>query len=182
MREIEIKVRVTDVDAFKQKLADHKIELGQPVTQKDVVYGVREGDGWVHGQQWFRLRAENDSKHIFTMKRTAGPGLDSIEYETTVEDPEAIENILADLGFEHYCTITKVRAKGHYQDLEICLDHVPELGGDFFEVEKMIPVDASSDGVLTELREFLKALGCTESDEIDKGYDVLLLEQQDKPV
>lgn len=223
MREIELKAKVSDVDGLLAKLKKLDIVFSQPVTQKDIVYGMLKADGWVHGKQWFRLRTEqirteqdiaekvkteqcmteqdkvelNKSKqnktdqkkmeqgnteqvvkHIFTMKRTLGDGLDSLEYETVVESRDAVLAILEDIGYEHYCTITKTRRKATYMGFEICLDKVEELDGNFIEVEKMVDIDASHDEVVKEIRSFMQSLGIDLSDEIDVGYDVMVLKKQ----
>lgn len=181
MREIELKARVADLVKLKSKLTAMKIVLSEPVSQKDVVYGKRQGEGWVHGEQWFRVRTEQGKKHILTMKRTLGAGLDSLEHESVVTDPEAIVAILADLGFEYYCTLTKIRQKATWGDIELCLDSVPELAADFIEVEKLVAHDADHDQVVIELHRFLAELSIDTKDEITEGYDVLLLKLQGKP-
>jgi predicted adenylyl cyclase CyaB len=180
MREIEIKAQIDETD--KLKLILHKLgfTFGNPTKQHDVIYGQRneKNDAWVHGRQWFRVRTENDTKQIFTMKRTLGKGLDSLEHETVVDDGQDMLRILEDLGFEHYCTVTKIRQKAKQGELEVCLDHVAELDGDFIEVEKIVDLDASHDDTMAELWEFMAKLGIDRKDEITDGYDILLQKQR----
>jgi predicted adenylyl cyclase CyaB len=176
MREIEVKAQTLDASGLKTALNKLGFSFGEPTKQHDVIYGRRnkKDDGWVHGEQWFRIRTENDTKQIFTMKRTLGAGLDSLEHETVIEDGQEVLRILEDIGFTHYCTVTKIRQKAKQGELEVCLDHVAELGNDYIEVEKIVDLDASHDEVMAELWHFMAKLGINPKDEITEGYDILL--------
>jgi adenylate cyclase class 2 len=172
MREIEIKARVSDKQKILTSLQKLGVGLSQPVKQHDVVYsrpGAQDNDP---GENWLRVRTENDSTVIFTLKRSVTGELDSIEHEVVVDNADEIEAIIKYLGYELFSDLTKIRQKGHLGELEVCLDEVPGLGM-FIEVEKLCPEDADITSVTSELWDVLIQLGIDKSAEETSGYDVL---------
>jgi adenylate cyclase class 2 len=172
MREIEIKVRVRDEVSLLARLKEQVITLGDAVKQHDVVYaqpGYKDNDP---AANWLRIRTENDSRIIFTLKRSVVGHLDSIEHETAVESAAELEAIIKQLGFELYSDLTKIRRKGHLGDMELCLDEVPGLGT-FIEAEKLMDDSADHDTVVAELWQVLTSLGLDKKDEEQLGYDVM---------
>jgi len=173
MREIEIKVRVHQPVEILAALEKAGVQLGEPTKQHDVVYarpGAKDGDP---NEAWLRVRTENDSKVIFTLKRSVSGELDSIEHETEVASETEITNIIRQLGYELFSDLTKVRRKGHAGGIEICYDEVPGLGT-FLEAELLSPEDADYDVVVARLWEFAGHLGFSKADQVTSGYDVLL--------
>ncbi len=188
MREIEIKARVRHKEAVLRALGEKGVVLGEPITQHDRVYGVPEV---VCGRQtkqpvsgdatspWLRIRTEiaGDKKmHYFTLKRSRAAHLDKIEHEVEANDPDGVVNIIKELGFIEYSDITKTRRKGKIGDIEVCFDDVKDLG-DFIELEKLTTEETSYEVVASELWETLQNLGIHRTDEVTKGYDVLMTEQ-----
>lgn len=172
MREIEIKARVADKPNVLAKLQDLGIELSPPLKQHDVVYS-RPGAKSGAGENWLRIRTENDATVHFTLKRSVTGELDSIEHEVTVDSASELQSIIKYMGYVVYSDLTKIRQKGHQGELEICLDEVPKLGT-FIEAEKLCAEDADYDIVATELWAFVEKLGITRADEETSGYDVLM--------
>lgn len=172
MREIEIKARVKDKTKLFEALNSRGIKLTQPIKQHDVVYGMEGVKDNAPGSIWLRLRVEDNSRAIFTLKKQHRGGLDSIEYETVVEDRAEAENIVKTLGFTLYSDLTKTRQKAKLGKVEICVDDVQDLGC-FIEAEMIADVDADGDEVESELWTALKGFGVSEHDEVLEGYDVL---------
>ncbi len=173
MREIEIKCRVTNPEQLLQKLHGRGIALGEKLTQHDVVYaphGVAEGDS---GVSWLRIRTQNDTHHVLTLKQTLSTNGDSLEHELNISDPVEMTAIIKQMGYELFSDIVKIRRKGHVGDVEICFDEVPPLGS-FIEVERLEKHDADPQKVRADLWGLLHELGLTESDEIHAGYDILM--------
>lgn len=80
-----------------------------------------------------------DEKTILTYKKQIENQLNikqHIEYETEIEDCEAIENIIKALGFKLGMVYEKRRQTWHFQNAEICFDELPF--GLFLEVEGKI--------------------------------------------
>ena len=172
MREIEIKARVKDVIAVKSSLTKLGIMLSEPIKQHDRVYGEPGMIDNVHKANWLRIRTENDTKHIFTLKKSIVGHLDSIEHETEITNAEELENIIKELHYEPYSDLTKIRQKGNSGKIEICFDEVPGLGS-FIEAELMLGTDADHDTTVAQLWELLLSLGISKVDEVHEGYDVL---------
>ena len=183
MREIEIKARVSDTKQTLTTLQALGIHLGKPVTQHDVVYGQKTSSGaeFMSGGNWLRIRTENETKVIFTFKRSVTGELDSIEHEVTVDNAKELEAIIRNLGYSLYSDLTKIRRKAKAGDIELCYDEVPGLGS-FIELEKLCPDDVDLDKVVQELWDMAKQLGVSKTDKETSGYDVLMRQKEGKPV
>jgi adenylate cyclase class 2 len=173
MREIEIKSRVASKQVLIDVITSAGIKLSAPIKQHDVVYGQKGVADNAPGSIWLRIRTENDSKTIFTLKQQVEGGLDSIEHETEVADANELESIISKLGFSLYSDLTKTRQKAKYNGIEICVDDVEKLGV-FIEAEKLTNEDADSQSVVDELWAELGKFNVNRSDAVFDGYDVLL--------
>lgn len=172
MREIEIKARVHDEKALREALQQAGIVLEKPVKHRDVVFskpGAVDGDP---NENWLRIRTENDTRHIFTLKRSVVGELDSIEHETVIDNADELRAIIGYLGYELFSDLTKIREKAHDGNYEICLDTVEGLGT-FIEVERLCDESVDGVAVVDELWVYLTPLGITKDYEETHGYDVL---------
>lgn len=179
MREIEIKARVRDKEQTLAALDKLGIKLGKPKKQHDVVYsrpGAIDNDP---AENWLRVRTEDDSKVIFTLKRSVTGELDSIEHETVVDSAGEITAIIGYLGYEPFSDLTKIRQKVKYGEVEICFDEVPKLGT-FMEAERLCTEDADNVSVEAELWELFERLGLRKADQETSGYDVLMRKLEGK--
>lgn len=179
MREIEIKVRISDKSQTLLALDKLGIKLSKPKKQHDVVYGLLSSPGGGHSGNWLRVRTENDSKIIFTLKRSVTGELDSIEHEVVVDSEAEISAIIRHLGYELYSDLTKVRRKAKHSDIEICFDEVPGLGT-FMEAEKLCTEDVDYDAVAAELWDLFAQFGLSKDNQETSGYDVLMRLQEGK--
>jgi adenylate cyclase, class 2 len=174
MREIEIKARVKNKQALLEKIKQLGIELSEPKTHHDVVFCQPGQQDYQKGSIWLRIRTENGTKVIWTLKGDTGRKLDSIEHEVEVDDGEELEKMLKLMGNELYSDLTKTRQKAKYGDIEICLDDVQSLGT-YIEAEKLFEDhDADYDTAAEELWQLLERLGIARTDQETLGYDVLL--------
>jgi len=182
MREIEIKARVADKSAVIKSLNDAGIKLSKPIKQHDVVYFVPGTKDNAPDSVWLRIRTENDSKIIFTLKKQHRGDLDSIEHEVEVSDhieheaevssANELESIIKALGFTIYSDLTKTRQKAKINDIEICLDDIEDLGT-FIEAERLSDLDADGKMVENELWKALESYGINRSNAVHEGYDVM---------
>jgi len=175
MREIEVKVRLNDIDDALEKLRTAGVTLSGVKEQHDVVYclpadKIKENNPDIN---WLRIRTENKSTVYFTLKRSVSGSLDSIEHETTVASAEELEAMLHYMGYVVFSDLVKIRRTGHVGDIELCLDEVPPLGA-FIELEKLC--DESADGVQVEkeLMSTVDSLGIAYGERMTKGYDELM--------
>jgi adenylate cyclase class 2 len=173
MREIEIKAKVSNKQALIDKITQSGIQLSDPIKQHDVVYGQKDVADNAPGSIWLRIRTENDTKIIFTLKQSHQGGLDSIEHETEVSDSEELASIILRLGFTLYSDLIKTRQKAKFNDIEICVDDVEGLGV-FIEAEQLANEDADGELIAKNLWSELEKFGVDRSDEVFEGYDVLM--------
>lgn len=174
MREIEIKARVANKAKTLQKLEELGVKLSAPVKHHDVVFSKPGQVDYEEGSIWLRVRTENDSKVIFTLKGDTGRKLDSIEHETEVSDGAELTKMLELMGNKLYSDLTKTRQKAKYGEIELCLDEVEGLGT-YIEAEKLFEDhNTEYQAVADELWGLLEKLGITRADQEELGYDVLL--------
>jgi adenylate cyclase, class 2 len=180
MREIEVKAVVQNKPALLAALQAAGITLGETLTQRDIVWLEKGSDPTNYvGRNALRIRIENGSRTIFTLKRTLAT-MDKIEHETEVANADEMKAAIEMLPtFELFNDLTKHRRKTNHQDYEICFDEVEGLGT-FIEVEKMCDETADSSAVREELWQLLSSLGVKRENEVTKGYDILMREKLDK--
>jgi adenylate cyclase class 2 len=175
--ETEIKLLVTDHAAVEARLnalgavlvAPRVLERNARLDTSDRQLSAR--------RQVLRLRA--DAHDRLTFKSEADSVVDGIirreEYEVTVSDYDAMQTILARLGFVPYMTYEKYRTTYHYANTEVVLDELPygrfiEIEGDHAAIEQVIRaldltdaprIAASYTAVFEQVRQ---ALGLTFTD------------------
>lgn len=171
MREIEIKLRVRDLRGLAEQLKARGCILSAPISQHDVIYSKGgSGSEWANpkeGNIIIRIR-HLKNKSEFTLKQTAK--LHKIEYETAIENPEAMNNILLTLGYTPEVEVKKFRRKGKLAKYEVCLDEVENLGT-FIELEELTDENTNPRKVREELFGALETLGLSRADEETLGYD-----------
>ena len=177
MREIEIKARVNDKKELIARLIDGGVQLSDPITHHDRVFGPNgvDGNDGANTAPWLRIRTEtkgNETRHIFTLKKSVTNQMDSIEHETEVADDKELAKIIEYIDFVPYSDLTKTRQKARVGAIEVCVDTVEGLG-DFIEAEILTDDKADYDSVAAELWAFLERFGVTRSDHVEEGYDVL---------
>ncbi len=176
MREIEIKLKVNNLEELENKLAEAGLIISKEVFQHDVVYtSTNEDYASLEGREGYiaiRIRRQ-DGKNILTLKKQLSHELDNLEYETKVENFETMNQILQLLGWKPVVEVKKLRKKGKLGEFEICLDRVEELG-DYLELEKMADDSADPVQVSKELFAALAPFGLSEKDEEKRGYDTLM--------
>lgn len=182
MREIEIKLRVNNLEELEKKLTDAGLVISKEITQHDIVYSriddTHEYTESYEGCIIVRIRNQ-DGKIILNLKKQLSGEMDNLEYETKVEDEEAMHQILFSLGWKPAVEVKKVRRKGKLGAYEICLDRVEQLG-DFVELEKMANANADAKKIRDELFKALERFGLPREQEETKGYDtqIYLLKNQ----
>ncbi len=173
MREVEIKLRVENPKAIEKKLIKMGCVLSASMRQHDTNYtrggSTEEWEESKEGHVIIRIR-RTDTGAEFNLKQQRSSESDNLEYETKVEDPEALHNILVTLGYTPEIQVKKIRRKGKIGEYEICLDQVEELG-DFMEIEKLTDDNADPNMVRKELFRIIEPLGLTQEDEEKRGYD-----------
>ena len=178
MREIEVKIRVKDLESVAKRLEERGCKLSAPIRQHDTIYtlagSTEEFSNAQEGDIIPRIRRINDSVFEFNLKQQRSSEGDNIEYETEIKDPDAMHNILLVMGYIPQIEVKKkVRRKGKLGEYEICLDDVEGLGT-FVELEKLTPDDADPNAVREDLFKILESLGLSRADEEVRGYDTMI--------
>jgi adenylate cyclase, class 2 len=172
-KEIEVKAKIDDLNILKNKLTDLGCVFSEPIVQNDIIFiNFNDADftKFTNNKNFLRIRKTKD-KIYFTLKRPQSNELDCIEKEVEINDDEQMRGIIELLDYHEVVKVDKIRTKTRYNDMEICLDEVENLGS-FIEVEKIVTGDG--DVVQEELFRFLESLGVKREDRVMNGYDTLM--------
>jgi len=173
MFEVEVKVKVDDIEAFKAKINDLKCNFDEPLVQTDRIFvenGVK-GFNIPFGSPVLRIRTENN-KSIFTYKQKTNDIRGTIEHETVIDNFEEMISILTLLGFKEHVTVNKKRVYAKYDNFNICIDDV-ELLGSFVEIEIMANEDEKEEKY-NNILAFIKTLGLNEENIVKYKYDEMV--------
>jgi len=88
-------------------------------------------------KEYLRVRYDKNKSHInysYCYYDKNNNFLQTDEYESIVENPEDVEEILRRIGMIHKITVDKLRKYFEYKDFEITLDNIKGLGY-FIEIE-----------------------------------------------
>lgn len=173
MREIEIKMKVTDLSLLREKLESMGAQFVQPINQIDTTY--LKGDGvkttsLKEGDIILRIRRQDD-KAVFNLKQQKSGEMDNLEFETDISEPDNMHKILLLMNWRVDMVVKKIRQKGKLADYEICLDQVEELGT-FIEIEKICDDDVDPLKIREEIFSIFSQLGIPKEEEEIHGYDV----------
>lgn len=181
MREIEIKLRVNNLEELENKLRDSGLAISKELEQHDTIY-TNDPEIFNHagkeGHIVMRIRKQNGIS-LLTLKQQLTYEMDNIEYETEIKDSEIMYNILLKLGWKPEVEVKKKRKKGKLGEYEICLDRVEQLG-DFIEIEKMTDDNADPEKTREELFKELEKFGLSRNQEETKGYDTQIYQLKNK--
>jgi adenylate cyclase class 2 len=158
VREIEVKYRVDDLEAVIAALKSRGIEVSDPLHQDDQAYapaGWQFGDSKI-GVSFLRLRTVA-GRHYFTLKQPAQNEQACVEYETEVEDREAMHHAALHMGYRPTVRIIKTRRTASIGSCSLCIDDLEGVGG-FIEAERMAPDDADAQAVQVELAALVESL------------------------
>lgn len=174
MREIEVKARVRNIEELLKNAASLGIVFGEEISQKDTIYETTLPKG---DPKWniFRIRQQNGTTILNMKYKASSRRRDNHERESVVDNPKEVADMLERLGYMPSVNIRKHRRTAKYNDLELCIDVVDELGT-FIEVEKLAADDADVDAVQSRLWNLLRKLGVEDPDRVTKGYDSLIHE------
>ncbi len=179
MYEVEVKARLNNREEVIKKLESLGCKFSEELHQIDQVF-FPKGFSFPSpiGTQILRVRKSND-KYFLTLKISQSSRQDSIEREMEINDGEMMIEIIKLLEWQNAPTVDKKRIKTNFNDIEIVLDTVKDLG-EFIEAEKIV-TDIDPDArrkIQGELMDFLVELGVKKEDQvIDGKYDIMLYEK-----
>jgi adenylate cyclase, class 2 len=144
-----------------ERVLAHPQETGTvwsaPVDQDDQAYAVADWNfgNLKTGRRFARLRTAGDT-HSLTLKIPQSNVLACLEFESGVDDREAVHGMLVAVGDRPTVRIRKRRWTAAYLGYTLCLDDVQGLGC-FMEAEAMTTADADAHVVQSGLRACLEA-------------------------
>ncbi|QFU86681.1 class IV adenylate cyclase [Amycolatopsis sp. YIM 10] len=176
--EVEKKYAAPDAAALKAKLEELGAKPSAQTRQVDAYYNAPHRDFLAPEaiSEWLRIRTEDRGSSI---NFKVWHPIDAIakthadEYETAIDDPEAIRRMLHALGFTPLVTVDKTREEWKLPHVEVVFDHV-DGAGDFVEFEFKGDADDVDDAT-TQLVTFIESLDVELGDTINRGYPHILL-------
>ncbi|MEK7194595.1 MAG: class IV adenylate cyclase [Patescibacteria group bacterium] len=180
MKEVEIKAKLRDKEKIIEKLTSLGCTFEPAVTQSDVVYAKNLGSVEVFNANdvFLRLRVKNKTKVLFTIKQRGVNDLDALEHEVEVSPRDEMEKAILLMGYKEAVRVNKTRIITHYNNCEICIDDVENLGT-FIEMEKLTE-EGDSEVIQEELFKFFESIGISKEDRVFSGYDILMLREVSK--
>jgi adenylate cyclase, class 2 len=179
--EIELKFPLLNADTvadFLNKNGKFKYEN----TQHDIYYNHPSRDFLKNNDnvtEWLRIRVSGNEAEINYkdwQPHDAKIKTHCIEFETTVASFDQLNKLLNALGFAKMIEVKKSRRSWMFDDVEISIDNVDELGS-YIELEYKGRID-NVDKAREHLYKTLKQLGA-ETGNLDlKGYPYLLLQSK----
>ncbi len=100
----------------------------------------------------------------------------SDEYETKVDDFTIANNIFKELGYKVLIEIINDKHTFYHNDFEIVLEEVLNLGL-FLEVEYVGKETENVESIKEKIRDFIKRLNVSVSDELNSGKPELMLKK-----
>ena len=168
MLEIEIKIKVDDLESTKNKILSAGASLfKERYFEKNSLYDFPKGDLYIKNQA-LRLRKINKKTYL-TFK---GPERKSRkfkireEYETEIKNERQIIKILNALGLHKVFNYEKYRTVFLYKKLKICLDELAI--GNFIEIE----------GQQSDIVRFARLLDYSKKDFIKLDYIQMLKKER----
>lgn len=181
--EIEIQVRVSSANKLEDFLKENAEFKGEKY-QKDEYYSPAHRDFIAEKPvaEWLRLRESKTNSITYKNWHYDKDGQSHYcdEFETPVENIEKLRKIFTAIDMGLLTTVEKTRRIWNYQDYEISIDSVTNLG-DFVEIEYK-----GSDSLLTpkkiadDMIGFLKRIDCGKIERNFVGYPFMLLYPEDK--
>jgi len=160
MIEIEIRAKIENPEKIKVDLEKLGAKFIKSQKQIDRIFGHKqfldENNMIIEGGLSARIRTIDNVSILEFKEISREKG--GMEIVSNLSDANIGIAFLTKLGFEEAFTIAKQRNFYSYENLEIAVDDVEQLGY-FIEVEKMIDYDDDKDTAKRECEDFLKKLG-----------------------
>ena len=177
-KEVEIQVKIENSADLLKFLEKNAKFLGEK-RQIDEYYTPAHRDflSIRPVSEWFRLRNEN-KQYSMTYKKwyytKEGRGEYADEYETIFDNLESARKIVTALDCKHLTTVDKTRRKYLFEDYEVAIDNIKNLG-DFIEVEYKSNISKNHEEIIARMIKFLKEHNCGKIYRNCGGYPFMLL-------
>lgn len=182
--EVEQKYQLPDPLMLKSSLREKDAKKLGSERQVDVYYNAphRNFLAAANISEWLRIRTEEDGKtsinykHWLPLKAKIKTHCD--EYESAVQDGEALRKLFEALDFKKLITVDKQREEWSLDDIVIAIDEVKQLG---WFVEFEYKGDATSvEQAHYHIEKTIAKLGVTLGERNHIGYPYLLITKKQK--
>lgn len=195
--EVELKVKLKDKEDFIKNLINLGATYKSDLNHTDIYYNMPKNTrDFALTDEALRLRKNieyiptglNDPNKIVTQScdfTYKGPKLDNktktrVEYVCRIMDPDALDLILKSLGFQTIISVLKTRHLYHLEymgkHIEIVIDKVQYLDGDYAEFEIQVPSDDKIIESKNIIFDLIKKFGYSSDDSIRTSYLELVLD------
>ena len=183
MFETELKARISNRRSLLKLLQEKAIVQKQESIYEDT-YFDREGDSLTRTEQELRLRIiKRDGTFFRSVLTYKGIPFDEVskskpEYETVVESPDMMREILLHTGYKPCLSFIKecIEVSLYYQEhlLSVTWVRLPESGDQFVEVETKTEKEEETPMLFQVLYAFLEELGIEKSSVTSEYYTDLI--------
>lgn len=174
--EIEIRAKISDLSFLQKQLNGLSGVIIKKQAGREVdtyLKHSKDGDGLLI----FRIRRkENGSLFTLKTKSTATKDVAWKDIDLPLEDPNRLEDILMNSGYEYVILIDKVRDSFQYNEYEINIDNIRDLGH-FIEIEAQ-SAEININEKILEMKKIFNHLGIADKDIIERGYVQLMKEKR----
>jgi predicted adenylyl cyclase CyaB len=183
MKEIEVLVKVEDDINLVKKVFERFNYIGDNKTIDTYYYDPLRSNLKPNDKnqidECMRIRTKNDKCYIsYKVDHfDKDKWIYSDEYETEVYSYEQIVKIISLLGLKELLKIVNTKMTYTYQDYEIVLEFVEDLGT-FMEVEYCTEDDVDINLIKSEIKEFINSLNIKVSDELNMGKPEMMINYQ----
>ena len=185
MIEVEVKLKIENIDALKLKLQNIGFTQCEIIKEIDIYFDNRSGDIRLNDSA-LRIREtinETDNTRFCQLnykgKKFDNKSMTRLEYETEVADASATEKILNGLGYYSVePKVIKIRHAYKSSQMNACLDQVDGLG-DYLELEMIVENESERGTAFDCIEETLTKLGYNLEDTTTVSYLSALQSQLD---
>ncbi|MGH3836164.1 MAG: class IV adenylate cyclase [Pseudonocardiaceae bacterium] len=186
--EAELKTRVRDIDRVRGLLCQRA--AGQNSVYADSYFDTPDRTLTHDGCELRVREVHTDDDAAVTLLTYKGAPVHAAsrskpEIETTVGDANALQAILAALGFDVLIAFEKHCSNYHFaaagQPLLATLVYVPELEETFLEIETIVDSETEIEPALRVMRQVLGELEIDRNDETTEAYTEAVSARRSKP-
>lgn len=178
--EIEIKLPVNEPEEIMEKLLGQGFRKAGCVREEDmyynsIYYDIRSRDEALRIRKSTDLQTQKSKAQInFKGKKIDQVSMSRREYETGIEDPERMKEILSAIGFFPVAGVKKTRNYLQRGKMTACLDQVENLGS-FLELEVIAEEEYLRERYLKEMEQLLEKMGLSMESTVRTSYLSMLM-------
>jgi len=139
MIEVEIRAKIEDINSIKEHLDLIDAQFVNNIKQVDRIFGhpkfLDKETKIIEGGLSARIRQVNNSSKLEFKEIVREGG--GFEIKANLDNVDSGIELLEKLDFNEAFTVSKIRDVYKYNDFEIAIDRVEQLGN-FIEIEKMV--------------------------------------------